>query len=92
MLTQSANNIAWLCIIFLGLSNPQNTNIYDEIPEYEELKENKVEKRYENNDVVDKMYVSLKPLVMETIRDHMQNAVSLLCQIDKISSPILVYV
>ena len=62
---------------FLGLSNPQNTTIYDEIPEYEELKQNKEEKCYENNEMVEKIYVTLKPIVMETIRDHIQSTVSL---------------
>ena len=62
---------------FLGLSNPQNITVYDEIPEYEELKQSKEAKHYENNEVVEKIYVSLKLLVMETIRDHIQSTVSL---------------
>ena len=59
------------------MSNPQNTTVYDEIPEYEELKQNKEEKCYENNEMVEKIYVTLKPIVMETIRDHIQSTVSL---------------
>ena len=65
---------------FLGLSNPQRTtemNVYDEVREYEELKETE-EKQYENHGAVDKICVSLKPMLMETLRDHIQSTVSLL--------------
>ena len=55
---------------------PESTIVYDEIHDYEELKQEKEEKRYENKEVVDKIYVSLKPVVMETIRDHIQSTVS----------------
>ena len=50
--------------------------VYEEIHEYEDLKQDKEEKPYENNEVVDKIYVSLKPAVMETIRNHIQSNVS----------------
>ena len=76
---------------FLGLSNPQNTAVYDEIPEYEQLKQNKQEKHYENNEVVEKIYVSLKLLVMETIRDHIQSTVSVLLQPNILIKSLLIY-
>ena len=76
---------------FLGLSNPQNTTVYDEIPEYEELKQNKEDKHYENNEVVEKIYVSLKPVVMETIRNHMQTTVSVPCQPNILTNSLLTY-
>ena len=75
----------------LGLSNPQNITVYDEISEYEELKQNKQEKHYENNEVVEKIYVSLKPVVMETIRDHIQSTVSVLCQPSVLTNSLLTY-
>ena len=62
---------------FLGLSNPQNTNVYEEIREYEELKQDEGQKCYQNKEVVNKIYVSLKPMVMERIRDHIRSSVSL---------------
>ena len=49
---------------------------YEEIHEYEHLKQDKEKKPYENNEVVDKIYVSLKPAVMETVRDQIQSNVS----------------
>ena len=55
----------------------ESTTVYDEIHEYEDLEQNGEEKHYENNEVVDKIYVSLKPVVMEKIRDHIQSTVSL---------------
>ena len=55
----------------------ESTTDYDEIHEYEDLKQNREETQYENKEVMDKIYVSLKPVVMETIRDHMQSTVSL---------------
>ena len=59
---------------------PENNVVYEEIHQYEALKQKfKNKKQYENTEVADKIYVSLKPLVMETIRDHMQTAVSILC-------------
>ena len=57
---------------------PESTTDYEDIHEYEDLKQNKDGKRYENNEVVDKIYVSLKPKVMETIRDHITSNVSVL--------------
>ena len=64
---------------FVGPSIPENTSIYQEIHEYEDLNQDKLEKPYENSKVVDKIYVSLKPTVMEKIRNHMQSAVSMSC-------------
>ena len=61
----------------LAPTTHENTAVYDEISEYEELKQDKQEKQYENSEVVGKDYVSLKPRVMETMRDHMQSAVSM---------------
>ena len=55
---------------FVGPPIPESTTVYEEIHDYEELKQDKQEKRYENNEIVDKIYVSLKPVVMERIRDH----------------------
>ena len=63
--------------IFLGAPICESTIVYDQIHEYEDLEQNKEEKSYVNNEVVDKIYVSLKPVVMEKIRDHMQSTVSL---------------
>ena len=54
MLPHSVNTIV---SFFLGLSNPQNTNVYDEIHEYEELRQNKEEKRNQNHKAVDKIYI-----------------------------------
>ena len=42
--------------------------------EYEDLKK---EKGYENNETAENVYVSLKPVVMEAIRTHIQTAVSI---------------
>ena len=54
----------------------ESTLVYDVIHEngYDDLKP-KQEKRYENQEVVDKIYVSLKPIVMEAIKGHMQSTV-----------------
>ena len=78
---------------FLGLSNPQNITVYDEIPEYEELKEDKTENKEENccenNEAAGKIYVSLKPVVMEKIRDHIQSTVSVRRQRNILTSSLL---
>ena len=63
--------------IFIGARISESTIVYDKIHKYEDLEQNKDEKRYVNNEVVDKIYVSLKPMVMEKIRDHIQSTVSL---------------
>ena len=61
----------------------KNTTDYAEIPEipgYENLTQNNQVKCYENdaeNRVHGISYFSLKPEVMETIRDHIQSTVSL---------------
>ena len=65
---------------FVVPSIRESTTDYDEIQEYEDLKQTKEEKSYENNEVVEKVCVSLKPMVMETIRDHMRSIVSVLCK------------
>ena len=64
--------------LFLFVVQPisDSTTDYEEIHEYEGLKENKKDKRYQNHEHIDKIYVSLKPIVMEKIRDHMQSNVS----------------
>ena len=49
--------------------------VYEEIPEYEHLKETRDENRYENSDVADKIYVSLQPAVMQRIRHEVQSRV-----------------
>ena len=90
-LNQSVKILHSFVLHFPGLSNPQSTTIYDEIPEYEELKQNKEEKTYVNNDVVDKSYVSLKPVVMETVRNHLQSTVSVLYQSNKMSKSMVTY-
>ena len=63
---------------FLVPPIPESTTDYEEIHEYEVLKQNKDSKLYQNNEVVDKICISLKPEVMETIRDHMRSNVSVL--------------
>ena len=50
--------------------------VYEEIREYEYLNQDKKEKPYENSEVVDKTYVSLKPAIMETIKEHIQSNAS----------------
>ena len=51
------------------------TTVYEEVHYYEDLKEpeNKDKIHNENNEVSEKIYVSLQPSVMDTIRDHLQS-------------------
>ena len=62
---------------------PESTAVYEEIHEYEDLKQNQYEglhprqqERYQNHEAVNKIYVSLKPVVMQKIRNQMQSTVS----------------
>ena len=59
---------------FRGISAKESgLSVYNEDREYDELQQDQEEKRYENSEVADKIYVSLNPVVMETIRDHMRS-------------------
>ena len=65
---------------------PENAEIYEEIHEYEGLNPSKQE-RYQNHEAVNKIYVSLKPVVMQEIRNQMQSTVSVHCTIGAILIP-----
>ena len=62
--------------------------VYEEIHEYEDLKQNQYEgltptqqERYQNHEAVNKIYVSLKPVVMQAIRNEIQSTVRVKCTI-----------